>query len=109
VVFPPASGQDHDMPVFAVTYRYTDDAEKRTAVRPTHREYLRGLAEQGLLLVSGPYAASEDAGALLIYQAGTKDEVLTAVEKDPFSTEGLVAGATVTEWDPVSGPLAQYF
>lgn len=97
------------MPVFAVTYRYTDDAEKRAAIRPTHRQYLGGLAEQGLLLVSGPYAPAEAPGALLVYRADSKDEVLAAVEKDPFSVEGLVAEATVTEWTPASGALAEHF
>ncbi len=97
------------MPVFAVTYRYTDDADRRAVVRPTHRQYLGGLTEQGLLLVSGPYAAAEAPGALLIYKAATKEEVLAAVEEDPFSVEGLVAEATVTEWDPVSGALAGQF
>jgi uncharacterized protein len=97
------------MPVFAVTYRYTDEADRRAAVRPTHRQYLGGLTEQGLLLVSGPHAAGETPGALLIYQAATKDEVLAAVAKDPFSVEGLVAEATVTEWQPVSGVLVGQF
>jgi uncharacterized protein YciI len=100
------------MPVFAVTYRYTDtpeQAEKRAAVRPTHRQYLRGLAEQGLLLASGPYAASEPPGALLLYRAEGKDDVQAAVQNDPFSTEGLVAEATITEWQPGTGPLAEQF
>jgi uncharacterized protein len=95
-----------------VTYRYTDtpeQAEKRAEVRPTHREYLRGLADQGLLLASGPYAPDEPPGALLLYRADAKAAVEDAVAKDPFSTGGLVAEATITEWVPGTGPLAGSF
>jgi uncharacterized protein YciI len=97
------------MPVYAVTYRYSDDAATRDAVRPAHREYLRGLAEQGLLLVSGPYAADEPPGALLLFRAGSKEEVRAALESDPFRTSGVLLEATFTEWSPVTGPLAAHF
>jgi uncharacterized protein YciI len=97
------------MPVFAVTYRYTDDADARSAIRPSHREYLRGLAEQGVLVVSGPYAATEAPGALLLFRAGSKDEALAATAQDPFRVEGVVSEVTVTEWEPASGPLAEHF
>jgi uncharacterized protein YciI len=99
------------MPLYAVTYRYTDDAEKRQAVRPTHREFLRGLGEQGLLVVSGPYAEAEQPpGALLILRADSKNEVSAALDKDPFRTEGgIIADVSMVEWQPVSGPLAERF
>lgn len=94
------------MPIYAVTYRYTDDAAKRDRVRPEHREYLRGLADQGLLLLSGPYGPDEPPGALLLFRAADKAEVSALVEKDPFSTTGVVAGSEIVEWKPVTGPLS---
>lgn len=97
------------MPVFAVTYRYTDDAETRSAVRPTHREFLRGLAAQGALLVSGPYAPTEPAGALLVFRGSSKEEVLGLTEQDPFRLRGLVADVSAVEWTVTSGPLAEHF
>jgi hypothetical protein len=98
------------MPVYAVTYHYPDDSvDARAAVRPAHREFLRGLAERGTLLVSGPYAAEEAPGALLLFRAGTKDEVHATVAEDPFSTEGLVTAYEVVEWEPVTGSLAAGF
>ena len=98
------------MPIYAVTYRYTDDGDHRQAVRPTHRDFLRGLAEQGVLVVSGPYAeAEEPPGALLILRADSKNEVSAALDKDPFRTEGIIADVSVVEWQPVSGPLAERF
>jgi uncharacterized protein len=97
------------MPVFAVTYRYTDDDETRSAVRPTHREFLRGLAEKGALLLSGPYAPTEPAGALLLFRGSSKDEVLGLTEQDPFRLQGMVAEVSAIEWLPVTGALAEHF
>ncbi|MCO1654504.1 YciI family protein [Pseudonocardia humida] len=98
------------MPVFAVTYAYPDDtADARAAVRPTHREFLRGLADEGVLLVSGPYAQGEAAGALLIFRSSTKDELLALLKQDPFQVEGLVSEVVATEWDVVTGSLAPHF
>ena len=57
------------MTIFAVTYRYTDDVTTRDDIRTQHRDYLRGLADQGRLLVSGPYGPDDPAGALLLFSA----------------------------------------
>jgi uncharacterized protein YciI len=50
------------MTIFAVTYRYSDDVATRDNLRTEHRDYLRGLADQGLLLVSGPFGPDEAPG-----------------------------------------------
>jgi uncharacterized protein YciI len=98
------------MSVFAVTYAYpADSADARAAVRPAHRDFLRDLSEQGVLLVSGPYAAGEVPGALLVLRSGSKDELLALLGKDPFQVEGLVSEVVATEWEVVSGLLAQHF
>ena len=60
------------MTIFAVTYRYSDDVATRDALRTEHRDYLRGLADRGLLLVSGPFGADEAPGALLLFRADDK-------------------------------------
>lgn len=95
--------------IFAVTYRYTDDTETRDAVRAEHRDHLRALAEAGTLLVSGPYAAGEAAGALLLVRADSKDDVAKLIADDPFSARGVVASSTTTEWEPVLGSLIASF
>jgi hypothetical protein len=97
------------MPVFAVTYRYVDDPLARDAVRPAHRRFLRGLAERGALLVSGPYAAAEEPGALLVLRGASKDEVLALLAGDPFAVQGIVTATTAIEWEPVTGALSGYF
>ena len=93
------------MTIYAVTYRYSDDVATRDRVRPEHREYLRGLADQGVLLLSGPYGPDEPAGALLIVRAEDRSEVAALIEKDPFTTAGVIASSEVVEWNPVLGPL----
>lgn len=93
------------MTIFAVTYRYTEDAETRDRVRPEHRDYLRELADQGFVLLSGPCGPSEAPGALLLFRAEDKDQIAQLVAKDPFMANGVIAETTITEWEPVIGPL----
>ena len=76
------------MTIFAVTYRYSDDVATRDALRTEHRDYLRGLADRGLLLVSGPFGADEAPGALLLFRADDKAHVDALVEKDPSPQRG---------------------
>jgi uncharacterized protein len=93
------------MTIYAVTYRYTDDVAKRDRVRPEHREYLRGLADKGHLLLSGPYGPGEQPGGLLLFRAADKAEVSALIEKDPFAASGVLAASETKEWEPVIGPL----
>jgi uncharacterized protein len=95
--------------VFAVTYRYTDDAAARDEHRSEHRDYLRGLADRGIVAVSGPYAADEQPGALLLFKASSRGEVVELTGQDPFNVRGLISEITVTEWEPLIGPLAKEF
>ena len=94
------------MTIVAVTYRYTDDVAARDRVLPEHRTYLRGLADRGVLLVSGPYGPGEPRGALLLFR-GTKAEVNTVIANDPFTTNGVIATAEIITWEPVIGPLVR--
>lgn len=95
------------MPTYAVTYDYTDDTAALAAARPDHRAYLGGLQQKGLLRASGPTAASADqpAGALLLFEAGTADEVDALLDADPFVLAGLVARRSVREWTVVIGSI----
>ncbi|NKY08714.1 hypothetical protein HF998_17300, partial [Cellulomonas hominis] len=44
------------MALFAVRYTYDSRTDLQDEVRPEHRAYLRGVAERGGLLGSGPFA-----------------------------------------------------
>lgn len=88
------------MAKFAVILTYDPaDTERRQAIRPTHREYLKSLAERGKLLHSGPWA--DDSGALIIYEAESLDEAREILAGDPFSTEGIARNAVIKEWNRV--------
>lgn len=91
---------------FAVIYTYTDDTAHREATRPSHRAYLRGLADDGLLLVAGAWAPAEAPGGLLIFRAEDKAAVQAIVDEDPYTTAGVVANSEIREWAPPLGPLA---
>ena len=87
------------MAKFAVILTYSDANEKRQAVRPSHRDYLRGLVDQGKLLHAGPFA--DDSGSLIVYEAGSADEVQAILNDDPFSKEGIITDSVIREWNRV--------
>lgn len=87
------------MALFAVTITFADDEERRLQVRPTHREYLQTLLDAGKLHESGPY--TDDSGALLIYDAVDEAEVKELLTNDPYTAGGVIAGATIKEWNVV--------
>jgi uncharacterized protein YciI len=94
------------MPTYAVRYTYDERTDVRDAVRPEHRDYLRGLADQGLLLGSGPFTDG-DPGALLVFRTDDRDALAALLAADPFAREGIVAATDVRGWDVVIGPWSQ--
>lgn len=90
------------MPLYAVQYAYVDDPAVEEH-RPAHRAYLRSLADEGTLLVSGPFADEGPPGALLVLTGSSEQEVRDLLREDPFQQLGLVESVTVREWTPVAG------
>ncbi|GAA3822578.1 YciI family protein [Cellulomonas soli] len=93
------------MAVYAVQYTYVNDPAALDAVRPEHRAYLQGLAEQGVALGTGPYVGGA-AGALLVLRTADRAGLDEALAGDPFARHALIADAAVREWNPVIGPWA---
>ena len=93
------------MPIYAAIYHYTDDTETRDALRAEHRDYLRGLAADGHVLLTGPFGAAEAPGALLLLRADDRDAAAALLAKDPFTVRGVVKETEIRAWDPVIGPL----
>jgi hypothetical protein len=87
------------MPLFAAILEYGDDVERRQRVRPSHREYLRGLLDAGKLVRSGPFV--DDSGALIIYEAEDLGEVQAILTNDPFAQNGVIVSADIKEWNVV--------
>jgi len=89
------------MSFYVATYEYTEDAEAQQLVRPRHREFLKGLPT---LVVSGPTDAN---GAVLIFEAGSAEEVGGLLDADPFQLEGFIAERRIVGWTPVLGRLVE--
>lgn len=96
------------MTLFAVHYTYSDDTAARDEHRPAHREFLAGLADEGVILLSGPYATIEEApdAALLVVRGDSAAEIVELLREDPFQQQGLVEQVAVREWTPVLGAWA---
>lgn len=94
------------MSLYAVQYHYDHRADLQAEVRPSHREYLSGVADAGQLLGSGPYL-SGDPGALLVFRAEDRAELDRLLAGDPFAAAGVIARTEVREWNLVLGPWAQ--
>ncbi|GGM49021.1 hypothetical protein GCM10012275_19910 [Longimycelium tulufanense] len=90
---------------FAVQWVFNDNTEVRLKVRPTHREYLRQLADRGLLLGAGPW--DTDDGALLIYEVTDRAQLGELLAADPYTAAEVIAETRVREWNLVLGPWAE--
>lgn len=87
------------MALFAATLVYVDDAERIAQVRPTHRDYLQSLLDDGKIHESGPF--TDDSGALIVYNADSEADAKELLANDPFITGGVVAEASIKEWKVV--------
>ena len=93
------------MTVFAVHYRYVNQPDVVTANRPAHRDFLRGLLEQGTVLAAGAYPDGP-AGALLILRGDSEEQIAGLLAADPFQQLGLVQGCQIRAWGQAMGPWA---
>lgn len=84
---------------FAAIIEYLQDKAKIAEIRPVHRQYLASLKERGQLAASGPF--TDDSGALIIYEAATRDEAETFLKGDPFNKNGIFVSYKIRPWNPV--------
>ncbi|MGU3433410.1 YciI family protein [Actinomycetes bacterium M1A6_2h] len=90
---------------FVISYTYSSSTtEGRDQYRAEHREWLRGLLDEEVLVVSGPY--TDDSGALIIVLGDDAASVRSLFEKDPFARENLIEETSISEWKPVMGALS---
>ncbi len=84
---------------FAAIIEYVQDKEKVQAVRPVHRQYLAGLRQKGQLVAAGPF--TDDSGALIIYEAASRDEAEKIIQGDPFAQNGIFQKYQLRPWNAV--------
>ena len=83
---------------FAAIIEYAQDKAKIAEVRPAHRQYLAGLRERGQLAASGPF--TDDSGALIIYEAATREEAETAPPGRPVQQERHLSEVAASAVEP---------
>ena len=93
------------MAVFAVTYTYGPDTDKRMEVRPAHCEWQAAQLDAGRLLASGPLEDELTPGGLLILRGADKEEIASLLAQDPYADAGVIDDTTIRAWTPVFGPF----
>ncbi len=84
---------------FAAIIEYIQDKAKIAEIRPVHRQYLASLKERGQLAASGPF--TDDSGALIIYEASTREDAEALLQGDPFNKNGIFVTYQLRPWNPV--------
>ena len=84
---------------FAAIVEYLQDKAKIAEIRPVHRQYLASLKERDQLAASGPF--TDDSGALIIYEANTREEAEGFLKADPFCQNGIFLKWVIRPWNPV--------
>jgi len=84
---------------FAITVDFKADDPRLPEIRPAHRQYLTDLVAQGKLVVSGPF--TEGGGALIVLEAGSKEEADTILKADPFAKAGVFTSWVIRPWNPL--------
>lgn len=91
------------MSLYAVTYTYVTDEPRLAEIRPEHRAFLGSLADEGIVLLSGPTSGDGPGNALILLRAGSAEGARATLDRDPFQVNGLVTNVAVAEWNAVIG------
>jgi uncharacterized protein YciI len=84
---------------FAAVIEYSQDKAKVAQLRPVHRQYLTRLREEGRLAAAGPF--TDDSGALIVYEAASREEAEALLKADPFAQNGIFLSYVLRPWNPV--------
>ena len=84
---------------FAAIIEYLQDKAKVSEIRPVHRQYLTSLKDKGQLALAGPF--TDDSGALIVYEAATKEEAEKLLKGDPFHANGIFLKWQLRPWNTV--------
>lgn len=84
---------------YAAIIEYLQDKTKIAEIRPVHRQYLANLKDKGQLAVSGPF--TDDSGALIVYEANSKEEAEALLQGDPFHKNGIFLKWQLRPWNTV--------
>ncbi|CAG2155916.1 hypothetical protein LMG31506_05528 [Cupriavidus yeoncheonensis] len=92
----PVGPDAHSARLYVNYAKYVSDHSRILRARPAHRSYAQAIRAKGALIIAGPFA--DDSGALLIYQAKSKDEAMALISEDPYQAEGVYEATALSEW-----------
>jgi len=84
---------------FAAIIEYLQDKDRVAELRPVHRQYLTSLRDRGQLVAAGPF--TDDSGALIVYEAPTREEAEQLLRGDPFHEHGIFLTWQLRPWNTV--------
>jgi uncharacterized protein len=85
--------------LWAAWIEYTPDQAKVAEVRPAHRQYEAKLLAEGKLVLGGPL--TDNFGALIVYEAESKEAAEELLKADPFHTSGVFVRWQIRPWKVV--------
>jgi uncharacterized protein YciI len=91
------------MGYYAVRWTYTKDAAKVDAARQPHVDYLKKLVADGTVAVAGGW--TDGTGGLVIFDVVGRAELAELLERDPFSTDGVIVDTKINEWKVALGSI----
>lgn len=98
------------MAFYVIEYRYNRNLRNLVNdFRPAHRNYLRKLEDQGMLISSGFLTDATYDGAMLIVRADNSADALKLLEEDPFRLNDLIEDVSARQWIPTIGVHAEDF
>lgn len=89
---------DTDDHFYVVLNRFSDDQVGRAEQRAAHREFLRGLLDEGVLIVAGPFDDDRAPGALVIIRSDSEESAGALMAQDPFYASGLVVAREIRRY-----------
>ena len=74
-----------------------------------HATFMKGLSDDGLIVVAGPVAGTENGRVrvLLIAEAATERQIRQRLAEDPWEFDGTLSTTSVEPWTILVGELNQ--
>jgi len=108
-----ASGQASAMSspkYFVLEYHYVSDmVNKRVPYREQHLAVASKQAEEGKLILAGPYGDPVIVGGFMIWKDTSAQAVEEFVQGDPYFTSGLVMSYSIKPWNVIIHAAQRYF
>ena len=95
---------------YAIIKPYRDDfmtreVEEENKLMGDHFMYLKGLMEQGKLIIAGPTLIEKDPFGVYIFETETEQEAKDLLDNDPAVTAGI---QIVQDFRPIRVSLMKY-